>query len=54
MSRDINRLEHGRFAGDAVPARGPGRNRAAVSLCETSGTRLEHSSRCGVFGMGLR
>jgi len=48
MSRDINPLQHGRFAGDAVPARRPGRNRAAISLCETDGTRLEMSARCGV------
>jgi len=52
MSRDINRLEHGGFAGDAAPARRPGQIRAAVSLCETDGTRLEMSGRCGVFGMG--
>jgi len=52
MSRDINHMEHGRFAGDADPARGPGRNHARVSLCETDGTRLEMSEACGVPGMG--
>jgi len=54
MSRDINRMEHGGFAGDAVPARRLGQKQAAVSLCETGGTRLEMSGARGVFGMGRR